>query len=234
MSVVQAFCPSCGAPVEFRRGLSVVVVCEYCRSVVARGDRAIEDLGKVAELVETGSPLQVGLRGAYRGLAFELTGRAQLGHQMGGVWDEWYADFSEGRWGWLAEAQGRFYLTFQKPLAPQTMIPPFESLQPGLQLTLIPGTVPLTIGETGMATALGAQGEHLGQPGQEAVQVKRPGLQGDTARFDFGHLQHVVDEAEEVFAATVDDVQLVALVGLEAVVAAQNLDKAEDGVEGGA
>jgi len=40
-----------------------------------------------------------------------LTGRAQNRHELGGVWDEWYATFSNGWVGWLAEAQGKFYLT---------------------------------------------------------------------------------------------------------------------------
>src|SRR5579862_4256374 len=90
----------------------MVVVCAHCRSVVARGDRRVEDLGKVAALVDTDSPLQLGLRGKYHGMAFEITGRAQLGHSAGGVWDEWYLAFPNDQWGWLAEAQGRFYITF--------------------------------------------------------------------------------------------------------------------------
>src|SRR5262249_14972337 len=89
MSELQANCPACGARVSFSAGSSVVVVCKYCRSVVARTDRALEDLGKVAEIAETGSPLTVGLKGRYRQSTFELTGRAQLGHEAGGVWDEW-------------------------------------------------------------------------------------------------------------------------------------------------
>src|ERR1043165_2432615 len=66
---LQANCPSCGAQVLFRTGSSVVVVCEFCRSVVARTDRGIEDAGKVADVVESGSPLEVGLGGVYAGLA---------------------------------------------------------------------------------------------------------------------------------------------------------------------
>src|SRR5687768_5823737 len=112
MTALQANCPACGAELIFKTGSSIVVVCEYCNSAVARTDRALEDLGKVAEIVESGSPLDVGLTGTYRGVAFELTGRAQLGHAAGGIWDEWYAAFANGGWGWLAEAQGRFYLTF--------------------------------------------------------------------------------------------------------------------------
>src|SRR5947208_13862169 len=140
MSVLVANCPSCGAPVEFKSGQSIVVICNYCRSVVARTDRELKDLGKVAELVETGSPLDVGLRGKWRDVPFELTGRAQLGHEMGGQWDEWYATFSNGWLRWLAEAQGRFYFTVQYQSPEGAQLPAFHPLQlghpaPGLPCT---------------------------------------------------------------------------------------------------
>src|SRR6185436_540066 len=125
MTPLQANCPTCGAPVAFKQGSSIVVVCEFCRSAVARTDRALEDLGKVAEIAETGSPLDLGLRGSYNSVPFELTGRAQLGHEAGGIWDEWYAAFADGRWGWLAEAQGRFYLTFELSIPSSVQLPSF-------------------------------------------------------------------------------------------------------------
>src|ERR1043165_6419741 len=103
---LQASCPACGAQVLFKTGSSVVVVCESCLSVVARPDRGVEDAGKVADVVESGSPLEVGLGGVYLGVAFELTGRAQVGHAAGGFWDEWYAAFADGRWGGLPGARG--------------------------------------------------------------------------------------------------------------------------------
>ena len=156
MSVLQANCPGCGGPVEFKSGASVVVVCEYCHSLVARTDRAVEDLGKVAEVMDTGSPLELGLRGNYKGAGFELTGRTQLGHQAGGRWDEWYATFSNGWLGWLAEAQGRFYMTFEQAY-PGGAAPPFASLQPGAPLPDSPHK--LTVAETGRATYLSAKGE---------------------------------------------------------------------------
>lgn len=159
MSELEATCPACGAPIAFKVGSSIVVVCEFCHSVVARGDRALEDLGKVAELVETGSPLDVGLAGVYQGVRFELTGRAQLAHEAGGVWDEWYAAFADGRWGWLAEAQGRFYMTFEQSLPEQALIPPIESLELGAPLAAIPTSVPLVVSETGEARAVAAKGE---------------------------------------------------------------------------
>ena len=159
MSVLVANCPSCGAPVEFKSGQSIVVICEFCRSAIARTDRELKDLGKVAELVETGSPLDVGLRGKWKDVPFELTGRAQLGHEMGGQWDEWYATFSNGWLGWLAEAQGRFYITFQYPIPEGAQVPSFDQLQLGQQVPGLPWPTPLMVAETGRATALGAKGE---------------------------------------------------------------------------
>ncbi|MFN2455869.1 MAG: DUF4178 domain-containing protein [Pyrinomonadaceae bacterium] len=159
MASLEANCPACGAPVVFKSGSSIVVVCEYCRSVVARTDRALEDLGKVAEIVESGSPLDVGLKGTYQSVGFELTGRAQLGHQAGGMWDEWYAAFRDGRWGWLAEAQGRFYLTFRQPHAPQDSIQTFDNLELGQSFEPLSGAGAMVVAEKGTARYLAAKGE---------------------------------------------------------------------------
>jgi len=154
---IQVSCPGCGGPIPFTIGSAVVAVCPYCRSVVARGDRQVEDLGKVADLVETDSPLDVGLKGHYQGVPFELTGRAQLGHAAGGVWDEWYAAFTDGRWGWLAEAQGRFYLTFQQH-GPGGA-PSYTDLRLGQPLRLASGSAALVVAEKGQARAVSAAGQ---------------------------------------------------------------------------
>ena len=103
MSVLQANCPSSGSPIEFQAGSTIVLVCPFCRSAVARTDRGLEDLGKVADIADSESPLKLGLKGTYKDTRFELTGRAQLKQELGGYWDEWYATFSNGWVGWLAE-----------------------------------------------------------------------------------------------------------------------------------
>ena len=159
MSILQANCPSCAGPLEFKSGSTVVLVCPYCRSAVARTDRALSDLGKVAEIAESESPLKLGLRGRFKGNSFELTGRAQLKHDSGGFWDEWYATFSNGWVGWLAEAQGRFYLTFYQPLPQGVTLPPFEALQVGQAVPEIPAPSPLMVAEKGTATSVAADGE---------------------------------------------------------------------------
>jgi hypothetical protein len=202
MSALTANCPSCGASITFKSGSSIVLICAYCRSAVARTDRALQDLGRVAELVETGSPLQVGLRGAWRGIPFELTGRAQLGHEAGGVWDEWYATFANGWLGWLAEAQGRFYLTFRQQVDPRT-IPPFEMLHLGAQLTNIPAPVPLVVAEKGLAKALGATGEmpYRLVPGEVFYYADLSGAGGAFGTIDYSEAPPPVFVGQEVTLA---------------------------------
>ena len=136
-----------------------MLVCPYCRSALARTDRGLADLGKVAEIAESESPLKLGLKGEFKGNKFELTGRAQLRHEMGGFWDEWYATFSNGWVGWLAEAQGRFYMTFYQPLQNGAALPSFEALQPGQFVNEIPSQTPLMVQEKGVATSVAADGE---------------------------------------------------------------------------
>jgi uncharacterized Zn finger protein (UPF0148 family) len=204
MSVLQAQCPACGGPVEFKSGQSVVVICSYCHSAVARTDRELKDLGKVAELVETGSPLDIGLRGTWQGVSFELTGRAQLGHEMGGQWDEWYATFSNGWLGWLAEAQGRFYLTFQYPPTEGVQLPSFDQLQLGQTVQGLPQQATLIVAETGRATARGAKGEipYLLTPGETYYYADLSGPNGVFGTLDYnesppliflGHLVTLAD-----------------------------------------
>lgn len=203
MSVLVANCPACGAPVEFKSGQSIVVICNYCRSAIARTDRDLKDLGKVAELVETGSPLDVGVRGKWKDVPFELTGRAQLGHEMGGQWDEWYATFSNGWLGWLAEAQGRFYLTFQYPLPENAKVPPFEQLQLGQAIPGLPWPTPLIVAETGRATALGAKGEipYLLTPGETYYYADLSGVNRSFGTLDYNESPPLVFLGQEVTLA---------------------------------
>jgi Domain of unknown function (DUF4178) len=112
----------------------MVAVCGYCHALSARTDRDPELIGKVADLVDTDSPLSVGAEGKYAGRRFTLTGRVQLKHPLGGLWNEWYIALEDGRWGWLAEAQGRFYLTFTQQTHAE--LPAFEQLHAGNPLNL--------------------------------------------------------------------------------------------------
>jgi hypothetical protein len=186
--------------IEFKSGSSIVVVCPYCRSAVARTDRALEDLGKVAEIVESQSPLQLGLRGIFNGNRFELTGRAQIRHELGGYWDEWYATFSNGWTGWLAEAQGRFYLTFYHPLPDGTQLPHYESLQLGQTVPQIPSQTPFMVAEKGLATSVAADGEipYKLVPNEQSYYADLARASGGFATIDYGMNPPVAFVGQEV------------------------------------
>ena len=187
MSTLTANCPSCAGPIEFKSGSTIVVVCPFCRSAVTRTDRGLEDLGKVAEIVESESPLKLGLKGTYKDARFELTGRAQLKHELGGTWDEWYATFSNGWVGWLAEAQGRFYLTFYQPLAAGAVLPTFAGLQLGQTVPEIPNPTPLMVQEKGKGTSVAADGEipYKLSPGEQFEYADLAGKNNAFASVDY-------------------------------------------------
>ena len=187
MSVLKANCPSCAGPLEFTSGSTIVIVCPFCRSAIARNDRALEDLGKVAEIAESESPLKLGLKGIYKDTRFELTGRAQLRHELGGTWDEWYATFSNGWVGWLAEAQGRFYMTFYQPLPAGVVLPTFDGLQLGQTIPEIPNPTPLMVQERGKGTSVAADGEipYKLTPGEQFAYADLAGKNNAFATIDY-------------------------------------------------
>lgn len=131
MRVKEARCPECGADVRFSQAASALCVCSYCRSVIARTDVDVEKIGKVALLAEIPSVLRLGARGTGYG-GFTVAGRLQLDYGAG-TWNEWYLSLDngqeEGRWLWLAEAQGRLFLTAPSGSAPSA--PPHDELHLG-------------------------------------------------------------------------------------------------------
>jgi hypothetical protein len=147
-------CPTCGAEVEFRYDDSFVRVCGHCRAAVVRTDRGVETLGRFADLVPIASALQLFAEGRYGTAGFQLIGMAQLRHGAGGVWQEWYAKLDGGTWAWISEAQGRLYLTFERP---DVAAPSIASLAPGTAIQLAGATY--TVAERGTATYVSAQGE---------------------------------------------------------------------------
>jgi uncharacterized protein DUF4178 len=154
---VNVRCPTCGADVEFRFDDSFVRVCSHCRSAVVRSDRGVETLGKFADLVPIASPLRLFAEGHYGNAGFLLIGMAQLRHPAGGVWQEWYAKLDGGQWAWLTEAQGRLYVTFERPDVAAPPVSALGSLVPGTQLQLA-GAM-FTVAERASATYVAASGE---------------------------------------------------------------------------
>jgi len=155
---LKTACPNCGADVEFRYDDSFVRICTYCRNAVQRTDRGVETLGKVADLVPLDSPLRLFADGQLGSQSFILVGMAQVRHGAGGITQEWYAKFSDS-WGWLAEAQGRYYMTFEVEGA---KLPDIDTLSPGEKVelpTMLGATRTFTVSEIGTATYMGVNGE---------------------------------------------------------------------------
>jgi len=102
-------CPGCGAPVEFRSAQSAFAVCSYCRSTVVRDGETLSRIGKVAEVFEDYSPLQLMAGGRWQGRDFTLVGRLQY-RGTSGAWTEWNALFADGSSAWLAEDNGAYVM----------------------------------------------------------------------------------------------------------------------------
>ena len=119
-------CPACGAEVLFKSRASVLGVCSFCSSTLVRDDMNIESLGKMTEMPQDMSPLQIGTTGIFEGSKFEVVGRQRIGWESGS-WNEWYLYFDSGKDGWLADAQGFYMVSFQ--MIEQTKIPELSSLK---------------------------------------------------------------------------------------------------------
>ena len=120
------FLPFCGAPVEFKSTASLYAVCEYCRSTLLRHGEDLENLGRMADLFEDASLIQLGSEGKFRGVHFGVIGRIQLKHESG-LWNEWHILFDDGRSAWLSEAGGEYVVNAQ--VAVGEAIPAFENPQ---------------------------------------------------------------------------------------------------------
>lgn len=151
---LTASCPSCGAAVVFRSASSVFAVCDYCRSTLVRHDRELEDIGKMAALVEDRSPLRLGAKGRYGGVHFALIGRIQVRYGDGG-WNEWHLLFDDQRTGWLSEAGGEYVVSFLQPV--MEPLPPFDGLQAGQRLALAGQA--WTVANIEQAECVGGEGE---------------------------------------------------------------------------
>jgi hypothetical protein len=121
-------CPSCGAEVSFRSAASVMAVCEYCHSTLLKDAESVKDIGKMSEVLEDYSPIQINTSGFFQGKSFGIVGRIQLRYDAG-LWNEWYVLFDDGSDAWLSDASGQYVFTLPQPAAPQN--PRFEELSPG-------------------------------------------------------------------------------------------------------
>src|SRR5688572_22995370 len=108
----SAPCPGCGAPVTFLHAQSTHAICAYCQSTVVREGAVLRRLGKMAELFDDHSPLQLQASGTWDGQAFTLVGRLQY-RGSNGTWTEWEALLADGSLATLGEDNGSY--VFSRP-----------------------------------------------------------------------------------------------------------------------
>ena len=85
-----------------------MAVCTYCRSTVLRA--GVAQIGKLSEIIDDFTPLQLGTTGSWKGRQFTVMGRLRLKY-ADGAWNEWSIAFQDGSAGWLSDASGQFVLT---------------------------------------------------------------------------------------------------------------------------
>lgn len=165
----RAPCPGCGAPIEFRSAQSTHAVCAYCQSTVLRQGETLARLGKMAELFDDHSLLQLQASGRWRGRAFTLVGRLQYKYAEG-TWTEWIAALDDGSNAYLSEDNGAYVFSVALPI--QTDIPAAEHFRVGAS-TAIKGK-PFSVASNSSVSLLSAQGElpHLPALGQSFNMVE--------------------------------------------------------------
>ncbi|MEP6779817.1 MAG: DUF4178 domain-containing protein [Gemmatimonadaceae bacterium] len=107
-----ASCPNCGAPIRFRFVQAVQTTCDFCKSVLVRRGLDLEKVGTQAEFPRTGSPIQLGTEGKWRGRNFTVVGRVTYAWQFG-RWNEWHCMMTDGKSAWLSDAQLEYAMTAQ-------------------------------------------------------------------------------------------------------------------------
>jgi Domain of unknown function (DUF4178) len=197
----QISCPGCGAPVQFKSAASVMVVCEFCKTTLLKDADSVRNLGKMSEVLEDYSPLQIGSSGQYGSRSFSLVGRLQLKYSDG-YWNEWYALFDDGSSGWLSDASGQYTLSFLKPV--DATLPLFDKLVPGNILHL--GGNAFATSDVRTARCTGGQGELPFKVG--------PGYEAKVADFRSGDQFLTLDYSDPDVRAYVG--QSVTLDGLKA------------------
>ncbi len=170
----RAPCPGCGAPVEFAGAQSTHAVCGFCQSVVVRQGETLARIGKMAELFDDHSPLQLQASGIWHGQAFTLVGRLQYKYAEG-TWTEWYAVVADGSSAYLSEDNGAYVMAVAQNLSSE--LPPAARFRLGAS-TAINGQT-FSVASNQQVMLLSAQGElpHLPTLGQafDMVELRSQG-----------------------------------------------------------
>ncbi|MGE4241585.1 DUF4178 domain-containing protein [Ramlibacter sp.] len=179
----RAACPGCGAPVEFRGAQSAYAVCSYCQSTVVRQGDTLSRIGKMAELFEDHSPLQLQARGSIDSRAFTLVGRLQY-KSGSGNWTEWVALFDDGSTALLAEDNGAY--VFARQGSVRRALPEASQFRIGATTAVEGKSFQVTLNEE--TSLVSAQGElpRLPPLNQSFPMVELRSADAEVLSIDFG------------------------------------------------
>lgn len=179
-------CPECGAPAPFR-GTAVSLVCEYCNSTVVRTGAAVELVGKVSAIIDTGSPILLDSHGRMGNLPFQVSGRLQVTYARG-TWNEWFLTFGDGNVGWLADAQGNYAIVRPQDVGLTAgRVPVYDQIAVGMELGI--GNTKAVVVDMRGAAYQGAEGilPFRAEPGLTFWSVDLRGYDGEFFTLDFGN-----------------------------------------------
>ncbi len=187
---ISLSCPSCGGELNLH-SYTPYVACTYCRHILVKVDEGYRDTNVVSEIAEDMSPFQIGSEGWFEGIHFGLIGRLRLAWEHG-FWNEWYAYFDDGRFGWLAEAQGTLAILFE-PKNPQVYRTILEDLQDHDQSFLLLGreveisSVPFVVSDIKKAESIVVEGEmpRMSPLGTFFTAIDMMGPSGEIATAEF-------------------------------------------------
>ena len=173
----RAACPGCGAPVLFRSAQSTHAVCGYCQSTVVRQGEVLQRIGKMAELFDDHSLLQLGASGKIGGMGFVLVGRLQYKSSTG-TWTEWELVQDDGQSASLSEDNGAYI--YARPRTITRSLPDAAHLRLGATTAMDGQTY--AVSSNDQVQLLSAQGElpHLPPLGRPFAMVELRS-QGDAA-----------------------------------------------------
>ena len=198
----RAACPGCGAPVEFRSAQSTHAVCSFCHSTVVRAGDILSRIGKMAELFDDHSPLQLFVQGRWQGRPFSLVGRLQY-RSGSGTWTEWNALFDDGTAGVLGEDNGAYVFSFAAQMGRE--VPQPAQLRVGAG-TAIEGKS-FSVASNEQVALISAQGELPKLPplGQTFAMVELRSADGEVLSIDYGAQPPLLARGKSVL---LDELQL--------------------------
>jgi endogenous inhibitor of DNA gyrase (YacG/DUF329 family) len=177
-----AACPGCGAPVNFASLASTYAVCGFCQSTIVREGEALSRIGKMAEVFDDYSALQLMAQGKLQNVNFTIVGRLQFKYE-GGSWNEWLAALDDGTTASLSEDNGSFVWT--RAQANTREMPKPEHWVVGNTTAI--GGKPFSVASVQEVSLVAAQGELPKLPplGQKFFVVELRSAEGEVVSVDY-------------------------------------------------